>query len=90
MKIQFPWAKRHHYHADPTLMKYTTCSKCRHVLLTGHVDNKRVTVVDRRRGGTITHNEIYGLSCAPDYDRKEINIDGKIRFYKDGNEVEIK
>ena len=88
MKLQFPWAKRKHYHGDPSFLKYTTCSKCRHVLLTGHVDNKRVQVIDRRGGGTITHNEIYGVSCAPGYDRKEIAINGKIRFYKEGNEVD--
>lgn len=89
MKLEFPWAKRKHYHADPSFLKYTTCSKCGHVLLTGHVDNKKVQVIDRSGDGTITHNEIYGLSCAPSYDIKEIGIDGKVRFYRNGNEVEV-
>jgi len=50
------------------------------------VENQIVEVIDRSRG--TSHIELYGKSCAPRYDRKEIAIDGKIRFYKEGNEVE--
>ena len=87
MKIQFPWAKRQHYHADPTFLKYTTCAKCHHLLLIGHVDNQRVKVIDRSHGYTATHTELYGKSCAPQYDQKEIAIDGAVRLYKDGKEL---
>ena len=88
MKLQFPWAKRKHYHADPSFLKYDTCAKCRHLLLIGHVENQRVEVIDKSKGVTLSYTELYGKSCAPRYDRKEIAIDGKIRFYKEGNEVE--
>ena len=81
MKFQLPWAKRQHHHLDPALLKYTTCSKCRHLLLDGHVENKRVEVIDRSKGATLSWTETYGKSCAPEYDRKEIGIDGEIRFY---------
>ena len=86
--MKWPWAKRQHYHADQGFLIYVPCSKCEHLILAGHVDNKRVQVIDRSGGGTITHNEIYGLSCAPDYDLKEIGIDGAVRFYKDGKDIE--
>ena len=85
MKIQLPWAKRKHYHGDPTLLKYVTCAKCRHLLLVGHVENQRVEVVDRSKG--VSYTELYGKSCAPEYDRKEIALDGKVRFYKEGKEI---
>ena len=82
MKLQFPWAKRTHYHSD----KYGVCSGCGHIILTGQVRNKRVIVFDRSKG--MEYHETYGESCALDYDRKEVAIDGKVRFYKEGNEVE--
>ena len=87
MIFRWPWAKRKHYHPDLTLTKYATCAGCRHLILVGHVENKEVEVFDRSKGTTISHIELYGKSCAPGYDRKEIALDGKIRFYKDGKEL---
>lgn len=88
MKWQLPWAKREHYHPDPTLIKYAVCSGCGHLILIGHVRNKAVRVLDRSKGGTIERNELYGESCAPQWDIKEIAIDCKVRFYKDGKEID--
>jgi len=51
------------------------------------VENKEVRVIDRSKGATIEHLEVYGKSCAPEYDLREIAIDGKERFYKDGREI---
>ncbi len=83
-KLGFPWAKKSHYHPDPTLLKYMVCSGCGHLILTGQVRNKLVIVFDKSTGTTITHNEVYGESCAPSWDTKEIGMDGKIRYYKNG------
>ena len=85
MKLQLPWAKRKRHHADPALLKYVTCTKCHHLLLAGHVDNKRVQVIDRKRG--VNYHELYGKLCAPEHNLKEIAIDGKVRFYKEGKEI---
>ena len=82
--FKVPWAKRNHYHPD-YLWKYIPCSRCKHLLLFGHVENKIVRVLDRREGSERT--EIYGPTCAPDYDIREIGIDGQTRFYKDNKEV---
>lgn len=87
MKLQVPWAKRKHSHSDPTLLRDSVCSGCGHLILTGQVRNKLVHVSDRAKG--LEYNEVYGESCAPGYDLKEIAIDGAVRFYKNGNEVEL-
>ena len=84
MKIRVPWAKRSHTHPDLTLLKYGVCSGCGHLILMGQVRNKVVRVLDRSKGGTLEWNEIYGESCAPGWDTKEIGMDGKVRYYKDG------
>ena len=88
MKFEFPWAKKKHYHSDPTLFKYGVCSGCGHLISMGQIRNKRVQVLDRSQGGTITSTEIYGESCAPVFDTKEIGMDGEIRYYKDGAQIE--
>lgn len=82
MGIKFPWAKRDHTHPDPTLSKHGVCSGCGHLILMGQVRNKVVRVLDRSQGGTIEHNEVYGESCAPEWDTREIGIDGEVRYYK--------
>lgn len=84
MRIKFPWAKRKHTHPDPTLLKYGVCSGCGHLILMGQVRNKRVRVFDRSKGGTVEWTETYGESCAPEWDTREIAMDGEIRYYKDG------
>ena len=85
MEIKFPWAKRNHIHPDPTFWKYEICSGCGHLIRRGQVRNKRVQVRDRVRG--LSWSEIYGESCAPDWDIKEIAIDGQARYYKEGKEI---
>lgn len=88
MRFRF-WAKREHSHPDLNpLRRYATCAGCRHLILIGHVDNKHVIVLDRSGGGTVTWTETYGKSCAPDYDTKEIGIDGETRYYKNSQRVE--
>ena len=78
MKIRFPWAKREHSHPE-FIFKYIVCAGCGHLLLNGHRRNKEVQVHDRGKGwGT----ETYGESCVPDWDIKEIGIDGKVKYYK--------
>lgn len=86
MKLRF-WAKREHYHREflDNITKFTRCAGCGHILLMGHVDNKRVRVVNRMEG--TEHCEIYAGPCIPEWDMKEIAIDGKIRYYKNGQEV---
>ena len=91
MKFELPWAKRNHYHPDLSFLHltlYTVCSGCGHLILIGQVRNKSVRVLDRSRGGTIEHTEVYGESCVPSWDTKEIGMDGEIRYYKDGARVE--
>lgn len=88
MRFTLPWAKKNHRHPDPTLRKYGVCSGCGHLILRGQVRNKLVIVTDKSTGTTIEHNENYGKSCAPSWDSKEIGIDGKVRYYKDGREYE--
>lgn len=85
--MNLPWAKRKHYHGVAMLTRLTTCAKCQHLLLIGHTTNKEVQVIDRSSGGTITHTEIYGKTCAPNYDLRDIAIDGEIRFYSKGKEL---
>ncbi len=86
MKFGFPWAQKNHSHFDPTL---SVCSGCGHLILTGQIRNRLVIVFDRSKGGTITHNENYGESCAPDWDTKEIAMDGEVRYYKAGVRIEV-
>ena len=87
--LRLPWAKRHHTHPDPGLFKYEVCSKCGHLILTGHVENKKVSITDKHscKPCTVERTAIYAKSCAPPYDHIEIAIDGITRFYKDGEEV---
>lgn len=87
MKIKFPWAKRNHIHPDPTLLKYGVCAGCGHLILMGQVRNKIVRVLDRSKGGTIEWNEVFGESCAPEWDTKEIGMDSEIRYYKDSKKI---
>ena len=82
MKIEFPWAKRNHCHADFAFLKYGVCSGCGHLVLMGQVRNKYVQVMNRVKG--LEFNEIYGESCAPNYDLKEIGLDGEVKYYKKG------
>lgn len=83
MKIRF-WAKRNHTHPDSTLLKYRVCSGCGHLILIGQVRNKVVRVLDRSQG--MEWNEIYGESCAPKWDIKEIGIDGEVKYYAGGKQ----
>lgn len=85
MKLQWPWAKREHYHLDPTFLRYNVCSNCGHLLLTDHVENRRVEVHDRHR--CVFFNEIYAKGCAPNYSRKEIGIDGEASYYREKNGI---
>jgi len=87
MKIQLPWAKRNHYHSDSTLLKYGVCAGCGHLILTGQVRNKHIRVLDRVRG--LELNENYGESCAPNYDLKEIGLDGEVKYYEKGIRVNL-
>jgi len=80
LKLRF-WAKREHTHPDPTFLKYGVCAGCGHLILMGQVRNKRVRVIDRSQG--LEHYEVYGESCAPEWDTKEIGIDGEVKYYKD-------
>uniref|UniRef100_A0A6M3XU32 Uncharacterized protein n=1 Tax=viral metagenome TaxID=1070528 RepID=A0A6M3XU32_9ZZZZ len=88
MRFGLPWAKKKHYHPDPTLFKYGVCSGCGHLILMGQVRNKVVIVGNKSTGITITHNETYGESCAPPWDAKEIGADGEVRYYKAGVKIE--
>lgn len=82
-----PWAKRNHYHSDPTLLKYGVCSGCGHLILVGQVRNKYIRVIDRIQG--LEFKEIYGESCAPGYHLKEIGLDGEVKHFEKGTRVSL-
>ena len=88
MNIKLPWAKREHSHPDPGFWRYGVCSGCGHLILMGHVKNKGVKVTDRFEGFTTIRQKCYAFSCAPPWDTEETAIDGKVRYYKDGKEVQ--
>ena len=74
----FPWAKRKHYHPDPTVLKFSTCSKCGHLILSGHVWNKAVV----RKSQGIEAGAIFGKECAPSYDEVHRLADDSVRYYR--------
>ena len=89
--MKLPWAKRHHTHPhlERPFYSYGRCSKCGHLILLGQIDNKEVRVRDnyKFKGAEVEYTLVYAEGCAPEYNYKEIAIDGTARFYKDGKEV---
>ncbi len=67
----------------------SVCAKCGHLILSGHVDNKRIDIIDRSSGTEITYGEVYSKSCKPAYDIIEIGLDNKTRYFKRDNEKVI-
>ncbi len=82
-----PWAQRRHYHGDPTLFKYDTCGRCGHLILTDHVENRRVSI----RAWGATWGDVYGKSCAPVFNHVELAPDRTVHAYTDseGQGVEV-
>ena len=76
--MKFPWAKREHCHPDPTTLKYSTCSRCGHLILSRHLWNK--TVVSKSQG--IEAGAIFGRECAPSYDEVHRLADDSICYYR--------
>ena len=81
MKIRFPWAKREHSHPE-FIFKYIVCAGCGHLIPNGQIGNKMVRICNETRWGKMEWMETYGESCVPDWDIKEIGIDGKVKYYK--------
>lgn len=81
LKRKLPWAPRQHKHADTSLFRYFTCSRCGHLVMSGHVGN---VVVEARLQGAIIHSQ-YGASCAPVFSLLEMAADTTVRVYTSEN-----
>jgi len=84
---RFPWALQKHYHGDPTLSKYAVCSRCGHLILTGHVSNGRVSI----RAWGITWSAAYSKACAPTFTHLELAPDRTVHAYQEvgGGRIEL-
>lgn len=74
---RFPWALQQHYHHDPTLLKYGVCGRCGHMILTGHVQNHRVTI----NAWGMTWGDVYAKGCDPGFDHLELAPDRTVHAY---------
>src|SRR3990167_2371237 len=81
--MRWPWARRDHTHFDYALLKYTTCFRCGHMVLSGHVRTKKVRAkVSSELGhGGVESTAVFGESCAPLYDFVEKGPDGVKHYY---------
>jgi len=79
--VRWPWAKREHWHIGGESLDHGRCAGCGHLILLRHVDTKKVERIDRSSGTGISQTLAYSLSCAPNYDREEIALDGTAHYY---------